>query len=68
MAISRTSDYQVTAECIKIANSKLVHVASERDALQSRVKRLEEAGDMIWKKSGYMEPPKYWTQAKEANP
>lgn len=36
--------------------------------LQARVKRLEEAGDMIWKKSGYMEPPKYWTQAKEPKP
>ena len=34
--------------------------------LQARVKRLEEAGDMIWKKSGYMEPPKYWTQTKGA--
>lgn len=36
--------------------------------LQARVNRLEEAGDMIWKKSGCMEPPKYWTQAKESKP
>lgn len=47
--------------------SELERVESERDALQARVKRLEDAGDKIWKMSGYMEPPKYWVKAKESN-
>lgn len=48
VAVSRTSDYHVTAECIKIAKSKLLHVASERDALQTRVTSLQLLLDQRW--------------------
>lgn len=61
--------WEMMRELEEVCETKDVAKAVEYvKGLKARVKMLEDAGDKIWKMSGYMEPPKYWKKAKESKP
>lgn len=64
-----------TASCMRLKNRPrrsfevIKQLESERDALQARVKRLEEAGDaMAFGEGEFVQYARVWIDAKESKP